>query len=192
MFTNGHSGWRLRSTCRSLAKTFLPVLLSTVFITGLSGCTYTIWNYAVAGEARRGETWSLQCYFGLQEISDSLSSVSCYIVFSETDTTKYPRLLFTVDGVEVNYSGVTKRLTPREEQWGSTGGEYVGATNVNHGVGFNPFDVSKPPPDTIIIDQNITILYRDSGEELTHFHHQTRAKLEGSRRWRFLEFMAGT
>ena len=192
MSFSGFSKRQLQISGGSLARIILFVLLSTVLVGGFAGCAYTLRNYATIGESLEHDTWSLRCFFGTKESGDSLTFVYYYINFSESDTTKHARLRFTVDSAMVTYSGLGEPILLEREKWGSAGGLHVGATNVNHGIDFGPCDVPKPSPDTIIIDQDITIFYRDTGEILTHFHHQTRAKLEASRHWRFLEFMAGT
>jgi len=156
------------------------------------GCTYSRWNYYPIDGPLEHDIWSVRCFFGGEEKGDSGTTLYYQAVLREEDTVQNRRLHFLVDSVRVSYSGLDEevRLAIRERDSG--GGEHVGATNVDHWVLFTPFQVLQPRPDTVIIDQVITILDRDSGEELTRLHYQVKAKVHRHRRWKIGDYIEGT
>jgi hypothetical protein len=97
-----------------------------------------------------------------------------------------------VDNVQFSYNGLVEPVILNKETVYTFAGGHVGATNVNHSISFYPFRVPIPRPDTIYVDQDITVFYRDTGEELIHFHYQTQAKLHRNRRWHIIDIIEGT
>lgn len=174
---------------------FLMILLVSTF-----ACTYTRWYYTPAAESIKGDAWSVDfCFYPIgarkpiKQGYDRTDTSYFYIVFLiESDTTIFQRLKFAVDNVYVTYKGLIEPITLQQEKYVSSSGEYDGATNVNHAIFFNSFRVPKPRPDTIYVDQDITIFYRDTGEKLTSFHYQTIAKLGRYQRWHIVDIIEGT
>jgi len=176
------------------------MLLGSALVATTVGCAYSRWNYVPIEKQLNHDFWVL--HFGIVDYEFTLpasitkdhpdTSFFYIIELREEDTTKYPRLNFQVDNVQVSYS--TKKeptLLPKHLE-GSKGEQHVGATAVTHTRYYGPFAVPKQRPDTILIEQDVTILYRDTGKALKHFHHTLKAALNKVRHSALREFIQGT
>ncbi len=186
------------------AKAIVVAMLSIVALVSFQGCAYSRWDYVPIEEPIHtpvtDKSWSIDCGFwdvgAGRPVSEGYirrdSAHYYYVSLEETDTTRNSRFAFGVKDVRLTLSDSDEPvlLTKRSER--SRAGEHDGATNVNHTIWFSAFRVPVPRPDTILVEQDITAYYRDTGEVVTSFHYLTKAYLKRFRYWYILEFMAGT
>jgi len=114
-----------------------------------------------------------------------------FVELKEKDTTKYDRMNFRVDNIKYRYSSEAEPLALNKFIEYYNRDEHNGATSVNHGSGYGPLLVSMPLPDTIWIEQDVTVFYQDSGKEVASFHHVVIAELAEGKYSHLRDFIDG-
>jgi len=177
------------------------LMIVTTIASSLVSCGYSRWYYApTERNVGKSDIWSLD--FGFTDYESTLpvsigqsypdTSFFYIIEFKEKDTTENARLSFRVDDVHLSHSKEMERIVLKKHAEVSERDLHNGATSVNRTVYFGPFSISKPRPDTIVIDQKVTIFVQYSGEEVTSFHLTVKAVLSEERRSSFRDFIRGT
>jgi hypothetical protein len=158
----------------------------TVLSVVLSGCAYSRWYYARIDRPIRHDTWELRYFFyNAHPEDDTRDTVYYSCALEEADTARNRRLDFFVDSVRAAYgeSGWLTLLQTRE--WT----DRTCDRRVNQGKEFGPMRIPKPRPDTIYVDQVVTVRYRDTGETLARFHYSVKGVLKRIRYWYLQEFL---
>jgi hypothetical protein len=166
----------------------------------VTGCTYSGWSYAPLEQPLVRDTWSLS--FDIPNLADcgptpadtyidlSDRSFVYEVTLREKDTTSNPRIICRLDSVLVVFPGDIQSI-PLVQSSEIERETHVGATSVQHTACFGSFQVPKSRPDTIRIEQSVTIVDRDSRQETTRFHYTIRAVLRRHRYWVLRELIRG-
>lgn len=179
---------------------FVSMIVATLAI--LSGCGYSIWDYeAVERKLDNADSWSMTFGIGRYGGGPSISKISLndtlsysfayFIQLKEKDTIKHERLSFRVDDIWCRYSSEDEPIALKKFTE-SYSYEYKGAKSFYYMIDYGPFLLSMPLPDTIWCEQNVTIFFLESGEELTSFHHVVESVLDEGKYSHFMDFVRGT
>lgn len=182
----------MNSECWRASVAF--VLLVSIF----SGCGYSRWGYRAITPACKDTQIELEygfAYAGIKPVSEgrdwSDTTFFYTVVMTELDTTGDKRFTLEVKNVVLkNLRGKPETVLPLAE-FGSKKVEYV-APSVLHIARFGPFDVTLPRPDTVYVEQDISILDGKTGEVLRQYHQNVRGILAESRGSRIVDFINGT
>jgi hypothetical protein len=161
-------------------------VLMTVVAVILSGCAYSRWYYATIDKPIRHDTWSLESMVrNANPESDTSATLYYNCILVEADTAGNRRLDIVVDSVRVSYGNSGWLTLPQSEAWTTL----ICETRVRQGREFGPIRIPKPRPDTLVVDQIVTVNYRDTGETLTRFRYRVKAALTRIRYWYLEEFL---
>jgi len=180
----------------------VKVIFSLFIIVCFSGCTYSRYGYSTKERPTDQKTWELEFVFWPLRLSsykyippdvkNPQMAFNYQVTLVEIDTLNNPRLDFMIDNTQLrfNTSNMVVPLSVKEKN--TLAGQYVGATCVYHTYTYGLIDVPKPRPDSVYVDQDITIYNRDNRNILKTFHYQAKGVLYRIRRWHIIDILEGS
>jgi len=177
-----------------------PLFLVYLAVTLLCvGCGYSRWDYRTVTPEVKATEWTLKYVFSVASASIPVSQgmdwsdTTFYysVLMTESDTTRNTR--FDLDVKNVMIKGIPDRpaihLTVADEYTGPA--EFKGPA-VYHHIRFGPFNVPRPRPDTLLVDQEITIVDSENRQTVRLIQTTVKAVLTEYRGSRIKDFINGT
>ncbi|MEZ5358835.1 MAG: hypothetical protein R3F48_08380 [Candidatus Zixiibacteriota bacterium] len=151
------------------------------------GCAYSRWIYSMRQDPHNNEVWRIEYFCSPQ--NNASTSFKYSIIFCELDTLTNPRFEIVINKVKTHFTNSNNdtnllilEIVDSVKQ--------VQEQQVAYSVFYSEqFKISKPRPDTLYFEQDITIKLKETGEVVANYHQTNIGTPKRFRRWYIIDLL---